>query len=51
MKNWTYKGINVYPADRNSSGIRWTALGPNGRLRADTMQGMKQLITEALARN
>jgi hypothetical protein len=34
---WTYKGIDVFPADRNSSGI----------LRADTKEGMRQLIRES----
>lgn len=41
---WTYKGIDVFPADRNSSGIRWYARTQNGILKADTKQGMKQLI-------
>lgn len=37
---WTYKGVNVFPAELNGSGIRWTALG----LRANTKEGMRQLI-------
>ncbi len=39
---WTYKGVNVYPAARNSSGIRWQSITPH--LRADTKTGMKKLI-------
>ncbi len=23
---WTYKGVNVYPAELNGSGIRWYAV-------------------------
>lgn len=45
---WTYKGINVYPADRNSAGLRWEAFGPWGRLRADSKTSMRTLITGAL---
>jgi hypothetical protein len=45
-KPWTYKGIDVWPADRNSSGIRWYARVPNApTLRADTKDGMRELIT------
>jgi len=44
---WTYKGINVWPADVNGSGIRWEAMTPWGRFRADTKQSMRQLINEA----
>ncbi len=44
---WTYKGVNVYPAEINSSGIRWYALGFGGTLKADTKESMRQLITEA----
>jgi hypothetical protein len=41
---WTYKGISVFRADLNSSGIRWYARTPNGLLRADSKLSMKQLI-------
>ncbi len=47
---WTYKGIDVSRADRNSSGIRWEAFTQYGRLRADTKEGMKQLINEVLTK-
>lgn len=48
---WTYKGINIYPADRNSSGIRWYArMGLGYALKADTKEGMRRLITAELAR-
>lgn len=42
-----YLGTWILPADRNSSGIRWTARLDNGeRLRADTLAGIKQLIKD-----
>lgn len=44
-QSWKYRGVNVYPADRNSSGIRWYAFGGLGfKLTADTKQGMRELI-------
>jgi hypothetical protein len=44
---WTYKGIDVYPADRNASGIRWYARpGTGSALRADTKASMRQLISQ-----
>lgn len=48
---WTYKGIDVFPADRNSSGIRWYARVPwddTPVLRADSKAAMRALITETL---
>lgn len=42
---WTYKGIDVYRADVNSSGIRWYARTGTGTLRADTKESMRSLIT------
>jgi hypothetical protein len=39
-----YMGVTIDRAGRNSSGIRWTALGTDGYLRADTLAGIKQLI-------
>lgn len=47
---WTYKGVDIHPADRNSSGIRWWALTDKGRIMADTKQGMKQLINARTVR-
>ena len=42
---WTYKGVNIYPANRNGSGIRWYAYTGRGySLRADTKASMRQLI-------
>lgn len=41
---WTYKGIDIFPADFNSSGIRWMAWTDWGTLRADTKTGMRGLI-------
>lgn len=47
---WTYKGLNVYRADPNGSGIRWYAWSPTyGMLRADSKESMRKLITETLA--
>lgn len=45
---WTYKGIDVFGADLNASGIRWYARTPNGTLRADTKESMRHLINEYL---
>ncbi len=43
-----YKGVNIHPAGRNASGIRWNALTDQGILRADTLAGLKQLIRETI---
>ncbi len=45
---WTYKGVDVFLADRNSIGIRWYARDyrANGVLRSDTRDGMKALIND-----
>lgn len=45
---WTYYGVNVWPADRNSAGLRWDALTDLGRMRADTKDGMRELIRRAV---
>lgn len=47
---WTYKGFDIFQADRNSSGIRWYVRTEQGILRSDTKQGMKALINELLSR-
>ncbi len=44
-KIWTYKGVNVYPAGVNGSGIRWESIVPH--LRADTKESMRELINAA----
>lgn len=44
----TYKGVNLWPAGRNDSGIRWQATVNGRNLRADTLAGIKQLVTEEL---
>jgi len=50
-KPWFYKGVTVLPADRNASGIRWTANAHIGiTLKADTKEGMRALITKAKTR-
>jgi len=41
---WTYKGIDVFQADSNSSGIYWYARYNGETLRADTKQSMRELI-------
>jgi hypothetical protein len=43
-----YKGIAIFPAELNSSGIRWYALTQVGYLRADTLEGIKRGITHVL---
>jgi hypothetical protein len=51
-KMWSYKGIDVYPADLNSSGCRWYArvdFGPVPVLRADSKERMRDLINNARA--
>jgi hypothetical protein len=50
MDMWTYKGIEIYPADKpNSMGIRWYARAPMSWpvnvLRADTKASMREMIT------
>jgi hypothetical protein len=47
---WTYKGIDVFRADFNASGIRWYARTDAGILRADTKASMRELITEVLGK-
>lgn len=48
---WTYKGIDIWPADPNSSGIRWYARMPDEpKLRADTKTSMRELINHCLSR-
>lgn len=47
-KIWKYKGLDIFPAGRNSSGIRWCCLSPSGILRADTKTSMRELITLAI---
>lgn len=51
-KVWTYKGVNVYPAAPNATGIRWSSAPVEGigTLRADTKAGMRELITHYLKR-
>ena len=41
VKPRTYKGVTIWPAGMNSSGIRWTAAGG---LKASTLEGIKRLI-------
>lgn len=52
---WTYKGIDIYPADPNTSGIRWHARIPDSptvnSFRADTKEGMRELINDHLIAN
>lgn len=49
MKIRIYFGCIIERAGVNSSGIRWTALTPTGRVRADTLAGVKKLIRGAIA--
>lgn len=45
-----YKGYIIERCGINSSGMRWTALGANGYLKADTLTGIKELINEDIRR-
>lgn len=42
----TYMGITIYRCSANSSGMRWFALTDSGRVMADTLAGVKELIKE-----
>ena len=42
---WTYRGVDVFPADHNSSGIRWYARTSSGMLRADSKSMMRLAIS------
>jgi len=42
----TYKGYDIFKHDPNSSGLRWYTYGKEMKLRADTLQGIKQLINQ-----
>ena len=47
-KHHIYMGCNITRASRNSAGLRWESFTPKGRVRADTLVGIKQLIKEML---
>lgn len=44
----TYKNFTIYPCEYNASGMRYYAHTNNGTLRADTLQGIKNLINNHL---
>ena len=46
---WWYRGVPVYPAPLNSSGMRWSTVRPS--LRSDTKEGMRLLIKATVAPN
>lgn len=39
-----YHGVVILKADKNSSGIRWTARNNGVCMRADTLKGIKKSI-------
>jgi len=39
-----YHGVVILKADKNSSGIRWTARNNGVSMRADTLKGIKKSI-------
>lgn len=45
-KDRNYKGHCIFTASPNSSGIKYFAHSKSGTLRADTLSGIKTLITE-----
>lgn len=48
--NRTYFGVTIWPADPNESGIRWEAMVKGGRLRSDTLAGIRAAIAVEKAR-
>lgn len=49
---WTYRNFDVFPADRNSSGIRWYCRTGEGiTLKSDTKSEMRVLINEHIRDN
>lgn len=44
----TYRGYIIERAGLNASGIRWECLTEKGRLRSDTLEGLKQMIRDSL---
>lgn len=41
-----YMGCIIHHCNINSSGMRWSAIGKNGMLKADTLRDIKKLIKE-----
>jgi hypothetical protein len=51
MNARTYRGVEIERAGLNGSGIRWVAFIPgHGFLRADTLDGVRELIREYVAK-
>lgn len=46
-KSRKYKGVNITPDPPNMYGLRWTALLSTGRVRSDTLAGIKRMISDA----
>lgn len=44
-----YRGVNIWPADPNGSGMRFMATVDGMRLRADSLSGIKRMIVEELS--
>lgn len=45
---WCYRGHDIYPADANSSGIRWYTRHPAlGMLRADSKRSMRRMLADS----
>lgn len=43
----TYYGVMIHrETNYNSAGLRWWAFGANGRLRAETLAGIRELIRD-----
>lgn len=43
-----YKGLMIHQCSRNEMGMRWGCHSPFGYLRADTLAGLKRLITRKM---
>lgn len=50
MYHSTYKNVNIYYADKNSSGIRYYCMVKDDKKRSGTLRGIKSLIKQAVTR-
>lgn len=45
-KERVYKGMTIYKAERNSSGVRWYTFAGERVIRSTTLIGIKKLISK-----
>lgn len=48
MNVWTYRGHNIERTPSSGMWITWTDAGKHGRLMADTREGMREIIRDAM---